>query len=357
LKAIRVKMSDWSHKLLKWYEVNKRDLPWRGTNDPYKIWLSEVILQQTRVNQGWDYYNRFTEKYPTVSKLAAASEHDILKLWQGLGYYSRARNMHHAAKEIVAKYKGQFPTDYESIRALKGVGDYTAAAVASIAYKLPYAVVDGNVLRVYSRLLGISAPIDSTEGKKKIWEAAAELLPKNNPGNYNQAIMELGALCCTPKSPNCPECPVQSTCYAYEKKQTSKLPVKQGKTKVRDRFLNYIVISKGDSVLLRNRKGNDIWKGLNDFPCIETEKSISPDKLISGKELKAMLSTVKPVIESVSTPYKHILSHQKLNAQFIKIKIGKTLKKLPPDCSWVEKKNINKYAVPRLIERYISNYL
>jgi A/G-specific adenine glycosylase len=357
LKAIRVKMSDWSHKLLKWYEVNKRNLPWRATSDPYKIWLSEVILQQTRVNQGWDYYNRFTEKYPTILKLAAASEHDILKLWQGLGYYSRARNMHHAAKEIVAKYKGKFPTDYESIRALKGVGDYTAAAIVSIAFKLPYAVVDGNVLRVYSRLLGISAPIDSTEGKKKIWEAAAELLPKNNPGNYNQAIMELGALCCTPKTPNCLECPVQSACYAYAKKQTNKLPVKQAKTKVRDRFLNYIVLSKGDSLLLRNRKGNDIWKGLNDFPCIETEKAITPEKLISSKELKAMLSTANPVIESIPTSYKHILSHQKLNAQFIKIKIDKTLKKLPPDCFWIEKKNINKYAVPRLIERYISNYL
>jgi len=350
-------MSDWSHKLLKWYEANKRELPWRGISDPYKIWLSEVILQQTRVNQGWEYYTRFTEKYPTVSKLAAASEHDILKLWQGLGYYSRARNMHYAAKEITVKYKVNFPTDYESIRALKGVGDYTAAAIASIAYKLPYPVVDGNVYRVYTRLLGISTPIDSTEGKKKIWEAAAELLPKTNPGSYNQAVMELGALCCTPKNPNCTECPLQTACYAYAHKQTSKFPVKQGKTKVRDRFLNYLVICNGAKVLLRTRKGNDIWKGLNDFYCIETTEPISADKLITTKEFKALFQTTKPVIESVSESYKHILSHQKLNAQFIKIKISKSIKKLPEDCFWIEKKNIGKYAVPRLIERYISNYL
>ncbi len=350
-------MNDWSPKLLKWYEANKRDLPWRGVNDAYKIWLSEVILQQTRVNQGLEYYNRFTEKYPTVSKLAAASEHDILKLWQGLGYYSRARNMHHAAKEIVAIHKGKFPVTYESIRALKGVGDYTAAAITSIAYKLPYPVVDGNVFRVYSRLLGISTPIDSTEGKKKIWEAAAELLPKSNPGIYNQAVMELGALCCTPKNPNCTECPLQTACYAYSHKLTNKLPVKQGKTKVRDRYLNYLVIEKGDSLLLHNRKGKDIWKGLNDFPCIETEEAISLEKLIATKEWKAIFSANKPVIESVAGPYKHILSHQRLNAQFLKIKTSKSIKKLPQDCFWVEKKKISKYAVPRLIERYISNYL
>ncbi len=350
-------MSEWSHKLLRWYEANKRDLPWRGINDPYKIWLSEVMLQQTRVNQGWEYYNRFIEKYPTVSKLASASEHDILKLWQGLGYYSRARNMHHAAKEIVANYKGKFPSDYESIRSLRGVGDYTAAAIASIAFKLPYAVVDGNVLRVYSRLLGITEPIDSTKGKNLIWAAAAELLPENNPGNYNQAIMELGALCCTPKNPDCPECPLQSACYAYAHKQTGKLPVKKGKIKQRQRFLNYLVICHRSRVLLRKRSGNDIWKGLNDFPCIETEKPLSPGKLMAGKEWKAVFTNTFPVIELVSEQHKHILSHQKLNARFIRIKISKLLKKLPNDCFWAEKKNIDKYAVPRLIERYISDNL
>src|ERR1700677_4872531 len=191
-------MSDWSNKLLKWYEANKRDLPWRNVNDPYKIWLSEVILQQTRVNQGWEYYLRFTEKYPTVKALAAASEHNVLKLWQGLGYYSRARNLHEAAKHVVKEHKGKFPQEYISIRALKGVGDYTAGAIASIAFNLPHPAVDGNVMRVYSRLFGITTPIDSTEGKKEMYQTAIELLPDKNPGTYNQAIMELGALVCLP---------------------------------------------------------------------------------------------------------------------------------------------------------------
>lgn len=176
-------MGDWRHKLLVWYDANKRDLPWRNINDPYKIWLSEVILQQTRVNQGWNYYLRFIKQYPTVKALAAAPQHDILKLWQGLGYYSRARNLHEAAKSIVKNHKGKFPKDYKSIRALKGVGDYTAGAIASIAYNLPYPAVDGNVMRVYSRLFGIITPVDSAEGKKRLYETAAELLPQKNPGN------------------------------------------------------------------------------------------------------------------------------------------------------------------------------
>lgn len=350
-------MNDWRNKLLKWYEVNKRDLPWRGIDDAYKIWLSEVILQQTRVNQGWDYYNRFTEKYPTVTDLAKASEHDVLKLWQGLGYYSRARNMHHAAKEIVSKHKGKFPIEHESIRALKGVGDYTAAAIASIAYKLPYPVVDGNVFRVYSRVLGVKEPIDSTEGKKKIWAAAAELLPKSNPGTYNQAVMELGALCCTPKNPNCPECPIREACYAYEYKLTDKLPIKQGKTKQRNRYFNYLVITQGKKILMHERKDKDIWIGLNDFPCIETEKPETIEKLAKHKEWKAILGSSKPVIESISEPVKHILSHQKLYATFIKLKINVVPKKLPDNCFWADIKNIGKYAVPRLIDSYLSRNL
>jgi A/G-specific adenine glycosylase len=349
-------MGDWSHKLLKWYEANKRDMPWRNTRDPYKIWLSEVILQQTRVNQGWNYYLRFTEKYPTVSKLAAASEHDVLKLWQGLGYYSRARNMHHAAKEIAQHHKGKFPADYESVRALKGVGDYTAAAITSISYNMSYPVVDGNVLRVYSRVLGISDPIDSTDGKKKIWEAAAELLPQKNPGTYNQAIMELGAVCCTPKNPNCEECPIQSNCYAFAKKLTDKLPIKQGKTKQRERFFNYLIISQGNKMVLRNRTGKDIWKGLHDFPCIESTTALSPKKLVTTKEWKSIFFGTNPTIKGVSDSFVHILSHQKLNATFIRIALKKPVKKLPEDCFWVEKKTIDKYAVPRLIENYIRKY-
>ncbi len=206
---------DWREKLLIWYDTYKRNLPWRNITDPYKIWLSEVILQQTRVSQGWEYYLRFIQKYPTVKALAAASEQDVLKLWQGLGYYSRARNLHEAARFIVKEHKGHFPADYDSIRALKGVGDYTAGAIASIAFNLPFPAVDGNVMRVYSRLFGVATPIDSTEGKRLIQEIAVEHLPQHNPGNYNQAVMELGALVCLPSKPDCANCPVQVACYAY----------------------------------------------------------------------------------------------------------------------------------------------
>ncbi|HXB14093.1 MAG TPA: A/G-specific adenine glycosylase [Bacteroidia bacterium] len=347
-------MSEWSHKLLNWYNKNKRDLPWRNTADAYKIWLSEVILQQTRVNQGMNYYLAFTKKYPTVLKLAAASEHEVLKLWQGLGYYSRARNMHNAALHVKEHFKGKFPTDYESIRSLKGVGDYTAAAIASFAYNLPYPVIDGNVMRVYSRFLGITSPIDSTEGKKQLIEAANEFLVKKDPGTYNQAIMELGALVCTPKNPKCTECPLQAQCYAYSHKLTEKLPIKQGKTKQRERYLNYLVISSGNKIILRTRNEKDIWKGLHDFPCIETDRPITMQKLTSEKEWHSIFGKNKVSIQSVSVAYTHILSHQRLKAIFIKIDLKKPLLKLPKDCFWIKPENIDGYAIPRLIERYLS---
>lgn len=340
-----------------WYENHKRDLPWRNTKDPYKIWLSEVILQQTRVNQGLNYYLKFIENYPTVSKLASASEHEVLKLWQGLGYYSRARNMHSAAKHIKQYFNGKFPADYESIRALKGVGDYTSAAIASFAYNLPYPVLDGNVMRVYSRFLGITAPIDSKEGKKNLQEAASKFLTKKNPGTYNQAIMELGAICCTPKNPKCNECPIQIACYAYSHQLAGKLPIKQGKTKQRERYLNYLVIQSGNKLVLRNRTKKDIWKGLHDFPCIETTKSTPVQKLVNSKEWKNIFGRNKVTIKSVSDTQTHILSHQKLKANFIKVRLDKPLTKLPENCFWIKQENMDEYAIPRLIERYISTHI
>jgi A/G-specific adenine glycosylase len=347
-------MDNLIHKLVAWYNANKRDLPWRRTKDPYKIWLSEIILQQTRVAQGLSYYYKFIENYPTVTALAAASEHDVLKLWQGLGYYSRARNMHYAANYIAKQYKGKFPKDYESIRELKGVGDYTAAAISSFAYNLPHAVLDGNVMRVYSRLLGIKEPIDSLSGRKRLEEAARKLLPKENAGLYNQAIMEFGALCCLPKNPKCHDCPLQANCYAYGHKLVDKLPIKAGKTKQRERNLNYLVITNKGKILIRTRTEKDIWKGLHDFPCIETEKPLTHQDFLKTKEWKRLFSNSKPTIKAVSEPYTHILSHQKLKAIFIEIKLSKTIKQ-PKDCFWTDAEDIEKYAVPRLIERYIRN--
>lgn len=347
-------MDSYSRHLLAWYDKNKRELPWRDTKDPYKIWLSEIILQQTRVAQGLNYYLAFIDNYPTISHLAAASEHEVLKLWQGLGYYSRARNMHTAARYIKEEFNGRFPRDYESIRALKGVGDYTAAAIASFAYNLPYPVLDGNVMRVYSRFLGIKEPINSSEGRKKLQKAAAELLPKEAPGAYNQAIMELGALCCLPKKPDCKSCPLQSSCYAYAHHLTAKLPVKTVKAKPRDRYLNYLVVKNGHKLVLRKRLEKDIWQGLHDFPCIETLKPTNPVKLTKSAQWQAFFGKIKPVIEPVSAPYTHILSHQKLHTNFISIKLNKPLKKLPANCFWIKQGEIEEYAVPRLIESYIS---
>jgi A/G-specific adenine glycosylase len=346
-------MGDWRDKLLVWYDVNKRDLPWRNINDAYKIWLSEVILQQTRVNQGWEYYLRFIEKYPTVKALATAPEHDILKLWQGLGYYSRARNLHAAAKHIVKEHKGKFPHDYDSIRVLKGVGDYTAGAIASIAFNLPFPAVDGNVMRVYSRLFGITTPIDSTEGKKEIYKTASELLPHKSPGTYNQAVMELGAMVCLPAKPYCENCPVQEACYAFANKKVLSFPVKEGKIKQRNRYLNYLVITQGDNLLLRLRGAKDIWQGLHDFPALESAKPITESKFVKERRWNEIISISKPLIKDVSDEYIHILSHQKLYAKFYHIASSKKMDSLPADCFWIKIKDLEKYAVPKLIDLYI----
>jgi A/G-specific adenine glycosylase len=346
-------VGDWRQKLLTWYNSNKRDLPWRNINDPYKIWLSEVILQQTRVNQGWEYYLRFIEKYPTVSALASAPVHDVLKLWQGLGYYSRARNLHEAARSIVKDHKGKFPKDYASIRALKGVGEYTAGAIASIAYNLPFPAVDGNVMRVYSRLFGITTPIDSTEGKKRIYETAVELLPHKNSGTYNQAVMELGAMVCLPAKPNCENCPIQDACYAYSHKKVLSFPIKQGKTKQRNRYMNYLVITYADKILIRLRNTKDIWQGLHDFPMIESTKPITESTFLKDAQWKKIISITKPVIKDVSEEYIHILSHQKLYARFYSMAITKKVTTLPVDCFWIKIKDLENYAVPKLIDLYI----
>jgi len=346
-------LSDWREKLISWYNSNKRELPWRGISDPYKIWLSEVILQQTRVNQGWEYYLRFIEKYPTVKALANAPRQDVLKLWQGLGYYSRARNLHEAAGFILKEHKGKFPHEYDSIRRLKGVGDYTAGAIASIAYNLPFPAVDGNVMRVYSRLFGITTPIDSTKGKKEIYELAKSILLHNIPGTYNQAVMELGAMVCVPAKPNCDDCPVQAACYAYSHKMVMDLPIKQGKTKQRNRYFHYLVITHKDKVLIRQRNKKDIWHGLHDFPSIETNKPVIPSKFMKDKMWKELMTLSKPTVKDISEEYVHILSHQKLYARFYRIAVVGKITTLPEDCFWIKTDELENYAVPKLIDLYI----
>jgi A/G-specific adenine glycosylase len=337
-------------KLSKWYEKNLRRLPWRDSSNPYHIWLSEVILQQTRIDQGTAYYIRFTELFPTVSDLANAPEDVVLHAWQGLGYYARARNLHAAAKAIVNNHQGEFPNEYAAIKELKGVGDYTAAAVSSIAFGLPHAAVDGNVNRVIARLFSIEDPVDSPNGKKHIAELAQELLDFKNPGNHNQAMMELGALICTPRKPNCSNCPVQVHCSGFTSKNQEHFPVKQGKTKVRNRYFTYLIfINKNQETLVRKREGKDIWQGLHEFPLIETKNSNEQNELHNSLEARYTFSH--------SETYTHLLSHQRLHIVFLTSRV----EELPID-DWdngirIRLCDLYQYALPRAITRYLSNVI
>lgn len=338
-------MTRFSTLITKWYRQNARELPWRDTNDPYLIWLSEIILQQTRVEQGLSYYIKFANKYPTVNDLAKAEQIEVLNLWQGLGYYSRARNMQAAAQSIVTDFGGVFPDNYRDIRALKGVGDYTAAAIASFAYNLPHAVVDGNVYRLLARYLNISEPIDTGAGKKLFAELAQELLDLKNPAQHNQAIMEMGALVCTPKNPTCDICPLNNSCMAKDEDTIDLLPVKTKKTKVRDRFFHYLIVKDKQQVLLKKRGVKDVWEGLYDFPLIELKR---------GEDITETAKKLGVELISDEGEYKHILSHQRIYASFWIAKY-----KEPS----IEEKNYIKveiadlvdYPMPQLLIRYLDS--
>ena len=312
--------------LLQWFRENGRDLPWRQTRDPYAVWLSEIILQQTQVRQGWDYWLRFVRRWPTVEALAAATEDEVLREWQGLGYYSRARNLHAAARQIVDM--GAFPTTLEGIKSLKGVGDYTAAAIGSIAFGLPAAVVDGNVYRVLARHYGISTPINTTEGKKEFTALAQSLLPPSEASAFNQAIMDFGAIQCTPQSPDCAVCPLQLTCAALRENKVSQLPVKRKTLKVQERHLAYIYIRYQGKTAIHRRPAGDIWQGLWE-PWL-TEMIPSDAKLLRQN-------------------VKHVLTHRVIRADFY---LWEPAEKpaLPEDYIWIAEEDIDHYGVPRLIE-------
>ncbi len=343
---------NFSQTVIKWYEANKRELPWRNTGDPYLIWLSEIILQQTRVEQGTPYYLAFAKNFPDVKSLANADENKVMKLWQGLGYYSRARNLHATAKQVSLEYKGKFPASYDELLKLKGIGSYTAAAIASFAFRLPHAVVDGNVYRLLARYFGIKEAIDSGEGKKTFANLANTLIDIKDPGTYNQAVMEFGAIQCKPVSPDCFACPLQNSCYAFSKKQVDVLPVKSKKTLVRARHFNYLVINYRSDIYLNKRSENDIWKSLYDFPLIETKEKITETSLFDLPEFKVALENNKFHIRSVSKFYKHILSHQVLHARFIELATDKPLKS--KTLIKTNRKKLEKYALPRLLERYLN---
>jgi A/G-specific adenine glycosylase len=340
-----------SNILTYWYLQNKRELPWRKSRNPYFIWLSEVMLQQTRVAQGLSYYLKFTTTFPTVFDLAKADESTVLKMWQGLGYYSRARNLHAAAKHIAYELNGEFPSSYLEIIKLKGIGDYTASAIASICFDEPTAVVDGNVYRVLSRYFGIHTFINSSQGIKEFKTLAQSLIDVTQPGNFNQAIMDFGALHCKPQNPSCESCPFANSCVAFEKKLTKVLPFKDKKIKVKKRYFNFLVIQTiDDKTVLLERKGKGIWQGLYQFPLIETNQNISGEALISKEEFISLFPEKASISLFNKKEIVHKLSHQHLYTQFWIVR-PKTA--FDANIDWVDVEN---YPVPVLIANFLKDF-
>lgn len=340
-----------SNILIYWYLQNNRELPWRNTKNAYFIWLSEIMLQQTRVAQGMAYYLKFTTTFPTVFDLAKADESTVLKMWQGLGYYSRARNLHFSAKLIADELNGEFPSTYSEIIKLKGIGDYTASAIASICFDEPTAVVDGNVYRVLSRYFGIKTPINSSAGIKEFKALAQSLIDKKQSGTFNQAIMDFGALHCKPQNPLCETCPFSDSCVALEKKIIKELPVKEKKIKVRKRYFNFLVIKTDDNkTILSERKGKGIWQGLYQFPLIESDKTINKEEVISSEEFINLFPSETTLSLFNEKEIVHKLSHQHLYTQFW---IVETKNSSEVNINWNE---IEKYPVPVLIANFLVAY-
>lgn len=353
-------VNDFASRIVNWYEKNKRNLPWRNTSDPYKIWLSEIILQQTRVEQGMDYYLKFTNRFPDIFSLERATQNEIYKMWQGLGYYNRANNLMAAAKTIVNKYKGVFPETPEELIKIKGIGPYTAAAISSIAFGYPQAVVDGNVFRLLSRIFGIATPINTGRGKKEFEILAGELLKNNQPGTFNQAIMEFGALYCKPKNPDCTHCIFFSDCMAIRLNKVKQFPVKTNKIVVRNRYFYYLLIELNNenetSFYLKKRDNKDIWKNLYDFPMLESESRINPVEALESLLATALFSKQKFSVASISDEYRHQLTHQKIHAVFIRLIVDKNSEQLSEKSILLVNQNeLINYPVPRLLERYLQD--
>ncbi|MFT3748409.1 MAG: A/G-specific adenine glycosylase [Agriterribacter sp.] len=343
-----------TRKLLAWNsKYNKRTMPWKGEKDPYKIWLSEIILQQTRVEQGWNYYLRFIEAFPTVKHLATAPEAQVFKLWEGLGYYSRCKNLIATAKIIHHRYMDIFPSVYEDILSLKGIGSYTAAAIASFAFNLPYAVVDGNVLRVMARMFGIKQPVDSGKGKALLTSLANDLLDKKSPGIYNQAVMDFGAVVCKPKLPLCNNCVMKKECIAYNEELVDEIPVKEKKIIKKSRWLYYIIITYKNSVYIRMRTGKDIWQNLNEFVLVEAESKLTNDDITRHEAIKHYIDKYKGKITGTSKHYVQQLTHQTIHGRFIELTVSR-LPGLGKDFIAVLPKDLTLYAFPKFITTYLQ---
>lgn len=338
--------------LADWYRSNRRELPWRETHDPYRIWVSEIILQQTRVVQGYDYYCRFVQRFPDVETLAKADEDEVMRYWQGLGYYSRARNLHEAARSIAAE--GAFPKTYEGVRKLKGVGDYTAAAICSFAYGMPCAVVDGNVYRVLSRYLGLDVPIDTTAGKKTFSALAQSMLDVASPALHNQAIMDFGALQCVPQSPACETCPLAETCVAFRSGRVAELPCKQHKVKSRDRFFLYLYVRAGSHTFIRKREAGDVWRNLYEIPLIETSAVCTEEELPALPAFKELFGGLEiEQLTQVKKQVKHVLSHQVIYADCYLVQLADETSVLA-GYRCVSEEELHNFPVSRLLSRFFS---
>jgi A/G-specific adenine glycosylase len=346
-------MKELSMKLMAWYRQHRRDLPWRQTRDPYRVWVSEIILQQTRVEQGLEYYLRFVEQFPDIPSLACADVDEVMKAWQGLGYYTRARNMQAAARRIMAEFGGRFPSSCDQILTLEGIGPYTAAAIASICFGEATPVVDGNVIRFLSRLSGVTAPAGTAAGKQQIRSLAGRMIDREHPGDFNQALMEFGALYCKPLSPDCNQCVFKKECAAFKTGRVNELPAKSKKAIVTSRYFNYLVAryTKGDKeyYFLKKREGQDIWKGMYEFPLIETEKPVSAARLVQSEEWERLFRGTGAVMIGRGKVVKHQLSHRMIHARFYDVILPKPLK---GDYMKVRSQDLELFPVSRLIERY-----
>jgi len=346
---------EFSYLIIRWYQENKRDLPWRHTNDPYLVWVSEVILQQTRVEQGIGYYYRFIDRFPDIESLAMAEEEEVMKIWQGLGYYTRARNMHHSARSLHKDNKSEFPASYDEIKKMKGVGDYSASAISSIVFREPHPVIDGNVLRVMTRFEGISDPINSAACKTKIRKTLEKFIDRSQPGIFNQALMELGALICKPKQPLCEKCPIMRNCFANKNESVTEFPVIRKLKPAKTRFFYYLVIVSGKDrkkyTWLNKRTESDIWKNLYDFPLIETEKERSISVIQSENDWKTIFGNHQVETDPLIVSSCHKLSHQELRVVFVQVRSD-----LFSNDSLIKVSisDIHKYPVPRLIENYLK---
>ena len=328
-------------------------MPWKGEKDPYKIWLSEIILQQTRVEQGLDYYNRFIREYPDIHKLAKAPDDEVFKLWEGLGYYTRCRNLIYTARFISQELDGKFPDNYNTIKALKGIGPYTAAAISSFAFNLPHAVVDGNVFRVLARIFNINVPVDSTNGKRIFSELAEKLLDRKLPALYNQAIMDFGAVICKPVNPDCNQCVFNKYCYAFQHGIVDQLPVKEKKIRIKTRWFYYMVPEHKSQVYIRQRHGKDIWQQLFEFPLLESDHEIDEDRIGELAKKKGILGKSDYKVNALSPFFKQQLSHQTIRARFLQISLSAQVS-LPDGGQWVGKNQLDRFAFPRIVNQYLQ---